>query len=164
MGFRETTAEMETDYANITNAWAVHLMPSLCDAITFLGATYSSGLGTAFQTQRAISGGQSAPCAPYNTAYLVHKNTLAVGRRGNGRMFLPGVHESATSPAGFLDPAISNPIQTALNALFAAWKTQGFQPVLLHSPYTGNETPPSTIIEDIGLDAQVATQRNRMRR
>lgn len=164
IGFRYLGDDFEADHINVTNGWTVRMMPFLGSPITFLGAKYSTNLGTVAETTRAVPGGVSVPTAPYSVAYLIHKHNFTVGRRGNGRMFLPGVNEGAVNAAGFIAPAEYTPLQAGMDALYEGFVTDNFQPVLFHGPGAGSATPPSSFVTSFGVDQRVATQRNRLRR
>lgn len=164
LGLRYSGSDFEADYANATNGWSARMMPMFGPAITFVGATYRTNEGTVAETTRAVSGLNANETAPYNVAYLVHKHNFTVGRRGNGRMFLPGVDEESVSPAGALEPSHFATLQTALTAFYDGLVSDEFQPVLFHSPTPDDPTPFSSFVTGFGLDVRVATQRNRLRR
>lgn len=164
LGLRYEGSNFESDYVNATNGWSARMMPIFGDPITFLGATYRSNEGTVAETTRAVGGTGAGATAPYNVAYLVHKHNFTIGRRGNGRMFLPGVNETMVGSAGEISPGWFTTLQTALTAFYDGLVSDEFQPVLFHSPTAGNPTPPSSFITGFGLDVRVATQRNRLRR
>lgn len=92
-------------------------------------------------------------------AVLVQKNTLLGGRKGRGRMFLPGTAEADCDPSGVLAAANRTQIQTAWNSFLDKMDVEGLPLVLLHS----DQTPPS-VLESFTVSSTVATQRRRVRR
>jgi hypothetical protein len=107
-----------------------------------------------------VAGGQAAGSDAPQVAVLVRKKTPFGGRKGRGRMFVPGVTETGTSAGGLLVDTDFNGFQTQ----FDAWlldHDQGGVPVhLLHTevglaPY---------VVEDMEVQRLVATQRRRLRK
>lgn len=127
----------------------------------------------------AIPGGvASAGGMQPATAYLITKNTDLGGRRGKGRLYLPGVDESVVSPTG----VVSAGQITALQAEISEWRTNlitsNIPMVLLHGPPTawqlvngqprrvpvgGNFNDVPNAVTSLVLDGTVATQRRRLR-
>lgn len=109
-------------------------------------------------TVAGTSGGGSVPS---NTGLLVRKITGQAGRAGVGRMYLPPaiLDESVVNNNGVLTPAAQVAYQINVSAFFGALVAAGLQPVLFHSTQ-----PLSTVITQLLVDNQVATQRRRMRR
>lgn len=104
-------------------------------------------------------------------AVLVHKNTDLGGRRGRGRMYVPGYQEEWVLNTGVIVAANLITLQgdyTAwFNELVASASIDGL--VLLHSPSAPDVEDPSPVpvptpITSVVVDAVVATQRRRLRR
>jgi hypothetical protein len=105
-----------------------------------------------------ITGESVAP----NTAFLIRKLTGVGGRTGRGRLFLPGVAESAVGPGGALTSTYAVDISATFNAFQLNMATAGLPLALLHSPDSPVSTP--MLITSLSCDTRVATQRRRLRR
>lgn len=102
---------------------------------------------------------------PQNTALLARKSTALGGRRGRGRMFIPGVRQQEVSSAGVVSTTYVSAWNVNLAAISVGGTTHtafGFlgQVQLLHE--TGSQTP--TEVTDLSMQNIVATQRRRLRR
>lgn len=106
-----------------------------------------------------MPGLSSATSVPPNVAILVHKHTGAGGRQGRGRMYLPGWVEGVVDSGGLVDPTLRANLETNLEDFRAKMEVDDMQLVVLHGdflvPYPINE---------LSVDARVATQRRRLRR
>ncbi len=114
-------------------------------------------------------GGGAAAALPQNCAYLVHKRTAAPGRRGRGRLFIPGVPEGLTDARGLISAAQVTGMQTALNLLLARYSGDGTTPlgkwmVVLHTiADLAVPGPPPNRVTALTCDPTIATQRRRLR-
>jgi len=86
-----------------------NLLPVLSDDITLLGGDVKNISGSVAQEAEvslvsANAGGDSADSLPSTNAAVVALKTAHPGRTGRGRMFLPGIPESASANSA-LDPA-----------------------------------------------------------
>jgi hypothetical protein len=132
--------------------------------VTVQVGTNASGEGPFFTQQSAVgplnSPGTSA-LVPQNTALLVRKATDQPGRRGRGRMYIPGaVSEAGVSNIGIIDSTSVVNRQTAFNNWLSRLTTEGYDPVVLHQ--TGDPSP--AFIVGFFVSNLAATQRRRMRR
>lgn len=100
----------------------------------------------------------NAPSPP-NVAYLVRKNTNIGGRQGRGRMYLPGVNESAVDAAGGIAGTLIADLSGRLGTAFAGFIADNLPPVLLHE----DALAPTPLI-NLDISGQVATMRRRLRR
>jgi hypothetical protein len=133
--------------------------------------------GPTVEFVETIGGNILTAQAPPNLCFLIRKQTALGGRRGRGRMFLPGVAEADVDQAG----NVSEARQTGLNASFgtfhAALVTLDSPMVLLHDPATVwaledgqpvrvpvGVAPAPTVVTSLSAQAVAATQRRRMRR
>lgn len=91
-------------------------------------------------------------------AVLVRKSTPLGGRKGRGRMYLPGVPESQVDPGGFLATGVAASYQTRASAFLGGLAAATIPMVLLH----GDSTTPS-LVGALTIDGTVATQRRRQR-
>lgn len=96
---------------------------------------------------------------PPNVAYLVQKRTSTPGRRGRGRMYLPGVPEGAVGNGGDVAPATVIGLNTNLSDWLDDASGHGWTPVLFHAsaPFAPSDVT-SLLAQPI-----VATQRKRLR-
>lgn len=103
----------------------------------------------------------TASALPNNTAVLVRKVTAAGGRRGRGRMYIPGIVEGDVDAAGGINNTPRAAWQTAIDAMFT--NLVGLPSIdalaLLHdtAPFGPND------ITSLEVQLKVATQRRRMR-
>lgn len=107
-------------------------------------------------------GSAGNPGVPANTALLVKKVTSFGGRKGRGRMFLPGIQSSVIDPngnlhSGFLTTALAN-----LNDFLGKLGAAQLPMALLHGDHETGLAPYEVNVLDIG--SKVATQRRRLRR
>lgn len=107
------------------------------------------------------SGGASAESVPNNTAILVRKSTGLGGRRGRGRMFIPGPSRDQIEATGAMSGAYRTSWQNAVDGLldFATLDANVDRAVLFHqtAPFVPTE------IVSLTVEQRVATQRRRMR-
>ena len=98
------------------------------------------GSGSVDSTADPVAGTRSVAMAPTAMSIIARKNTPFLGRRGRGRMFLPGMcAEADVSESGAVDQASVVVFNAALQNFFedlVSGDTLGppLQPVLLHSP------------------------------
>lgn len=156
----------------LTAAWASEISNVL------MGNTYTLTKGILYIGQ---DGGASIPFEdvvndpgpgtggrlPQNCAVLVDKLTSVAGRRGRGRLYLPGsLSETAVDNVGVIAGTNLTTHQDAFDAFLAAllFDEQGADPtsppVLFHA--SGDQTP--TPITAFSVQPRIATQRQRLRR
>jgi len=152
--------------------------------------TQDGGGTSVFTRASAIPGLIAGPCFPPNCAVIIEKRTALGGRRGVGRMFVPGIVESEDDQDGRL--AVSR--ITAWNAAFASFLTllkaapsgsgataeKPVTPYLFHGNATtttrvrsggtltvttteGAAGPPPDEITSFSCDPVLGTQRRRLR-
>lgn len=104
-------------------------------------------------------GANTGATAPPNTAWLIRKRTGSGGRRGRGRMFVPGIRETDVDQAGVITAAQVTGAQALATAFGNALTTNATPMVLLHSeaPFTPE------LVTALTVDSRVATQRRRLR-
>lgn len=110
-------------------------------------------------------GGQATTMLPSNSATLVRKRTGSAGKRGRGRLYLPGVAKPDVNDLGIIDGAVVASYQTS----FDDFKT-GFEAVaggpsfcILHRSEGAGTEPPPTPITAFEVQSKIATQRRRLR-
>lgn len=102
-----------------------------------------------------LSGGAMTPI---NNSFLLQKRTVDPGRRGRGRMYLPGVSEGSVENDGTLGTGVAAGLATNVEDWLLGWPAD-WLPVLLHqvAPFTPS---PGLVIN---VSPRIATQRTRLR-
>lgn len=118
----------------------------------------SGGLSI-FQSSSAASTGTSANTpAPPNCTWVVRKSTAAGGRRGKGRMHLPGVIEANVDSLGQVDAGAMTTYNGRLALLLADHAAAGMAMTLLHSHGSSIPTP----ITGLVVAPKIGTLRKRL--
>jgi hypothetical protein len=104
-------------------------------------------------------GAGDSAAAPPNVSVLVRKNTALGGRKGRGRMYIPGVAEADSDGAGVMSSVRQAAWQAQADTFLVAAALGGLAGVVLHE----DATTPTPIIS-LAVDGRVATQRRRLRR
>lgn len=153
--------------ADLKTAWDDNLLPITSSVVTLSRIMLKYGpvsTGPAFELPGGELGTDGGALQPPNCAVLVQKRTIMGGRKGRGRVYLPGI----SSVSGGLDSA-GNFTQAKADDVTAAmegWRTDitagdtgpGATPVLLHS----DATTPDEIVAFTCVP-KLATQRRRLR-
>lgn len=113
-------------------------------------------------------GGAGGEVLPPNCAFLVRKRTSSAGRRGRGRMYLPGVPEALVDSAGNLTGGTQADLQAAVDGWLADLATpdvggQPYAPVILHRSEGAGVEPAPTPVTFFEAEGKIATQRRRLR-
>lgn len=143
--------------------WAETILAVQNDDITLASTLCKNGpnsTGASAEFSDPQGGGNANAGAGPQVSYLVQKLTGHGGRKGQGRMFIPGATEADFDSSGVLDGTRFGVIQDAVGAFFDGWDGSPHGLALLHSldgddPYD---------ITALALSSRVATQRQRMRR
>ena len=148
------------------------IMPSsyLLD-FTTLYAGDDSGTPTVWESEAAGTpgGASSSNTLPQNCALLVSKRTGLAGRRGRGRLYLPGQPEAGWNELGDVQGTWGTNTQDAFDAWMADLTSTGpgFEPnppyILHRSEGAGTEPAPTEITAMI-CSSKLATQRKRLRK
>jgi len=122
----------------------------------------SDGGDLIYEVSTFDPGGVASAPLPNNCAVLVRKRTEIGGKRGRGRMFIPGVSREGVDGAGMLNTGTKNAWSAATALIFNANGTANTnvgQPVLFH------QTPPyePSVIVSLSVHPKISTQRRRMR-
>jgi hypothetical protein len=120
--------------------------------------TSESVVFTSTNAQRV--GARSGDATPPQICYLVNKVTGVGGRRGRGRMYLPGCNHTEIDSNGQLSSGILNDLGVQLSAFQTAVEALGWELELFHS---SAPTTAFTIV-DLVPQALCATQRRRLDR
>lgn len=118
------------------------------------------------------AGGSSDQPAPQNCAILIHKRTSHAGRRGRGRLYLPGPLEASVDQAGVIQPS---PYLASLQTMANTWNSDidGVADLdghmwLLHSTTPAipvpTDLPVPYEVTSLIVDPIIATQRRRLRK
>ena len=160
-------------YGNLASSG---LVTALADVVGFIGVNlyvgqdggptlvYESFPGT---TQGTADG----TALPSNTAYLIRKRTGAAGRRGRGRVYVPGCGEGQVDNLGMVDATHLGVLQDAADTWWGYCNVDPEVPglpllpmVILHRSEGAGVEPAPTPITSLQVDNMVATQRQRLRR
>lgn len=173
-------------------AWRANILPNMSVDISLVRTTASIAQdgGDPLLFERvpvsAAPGTAAGTVLPPNVAVLIRKTTALGGRRGRGRMFLPGMLESFADNAGNVSTSSQGSFNTAFAAYLAALGAAAgggelpVIPLLLHNNSTtttrssgggsttvtvteGAAGPVPTVITGFQCDPKVATQRRRLR-
>lgn len=108
-------------------------------------------------------GTNSSDFLPQNCALLLQKRSEVGGRRNRGRMYIPGVPETACNEVGVLTTTYTNAVKGLCDTFAAEYQDPAefntSAMVILHS--TGDPTP--TEVTLLTVDERIATQRRRLR-
>lgn len=145
--------------ADITaNNWLAPLSNTI-DVASILIKLGPDATGPSAEFASSLGGGTAGNVSPPNVAVLVHKHTAVGGRRGRGRMYLPGVIETVVGDDGTLDNTFRTGIETDLNDFLAALDASSIPMHVLH----GDSSTPNEV-QSLGVSLKAATQRRRLRR
>ncbi len=148
-------------------AWSDHIADLTSTIVDLTRVTLKVGpssTGATYQDVTAASGNDGGSLLPPNSAVLVQKLTNLGGRKGRGRVYLPGISEisGTLDSSGTFSSGEAGVITAAMNALLLDIGTgsasEGAPLVLLHSDST---TP--TLIVQFFCENKIATQRRRLR-
>lgn len=106
-----------------------------------------------------VLGGNTGAQVSPNVALLVEKQTGLGGRRGRGRMYIPGIIEAAVTEGGDLTGDAPTDFQNAADELLTLLLGSLIEMVVLHSVVS--VVP--TAVTALTVDQRVATQRRRLR-
>jgi hypothetical protein len=166
IGVQLEAADPGTVLSGAADAWISNFSPIISEV-------WSSGkvvitIGTSDPSAPIVGelnfdpwGGVTLDCCPPNVSTLIRKQTLAGGRKGRGRMFLPSPAEDGIDDAGLFSTSQHADNQTrATDFLADVGDIEGVSGVFLF--HTDPLDDPSEIV---GLTAMqmVATQRRRLR-
>lgn len=165
-GPRTAVAIANSMYSVMTTAGHPGAANSMVDDYQFLGVSVAEGTSTGDivgQKLLTVNGSVTDSCVPSNCALLVQKNTALGGRRYRGRFFAPPsfLNEGAVDQSGNIVPANVTALQAQWEAVRSGMVADQMEPVLFHQ---GASAPAPTPITSFTVQAQIATQRRRMRR
>jgi len=162
--------------------WIARIMPQLTNDVTLSKVRVKFGpdaTGAFAEVAANTPGGLDTTSLAPNTAYLVNKSTSSGGRRGRGRMFIPGLAEVDVSDGGIITGGRLTLVDAALANFMADVVASVYDIVVLHSPATvwildangqprrqptAGAVPAPYLVTSMTAAAKVATQRRRLRR
>lgn len=165
----------------VRNAWAANLLDNQTDDISLVAVRTKFGpddTGPFAEVAFNDPGTVVATATPPNTAYLVTKGTAVGGRRGKGRMFVPGLPEVSVDDSGTITQPSLGTIQGRFDGFLGDLATASIPMVLLHEPATvwtlvngqprrvplPGPVPSPDEVTSLNVAARVGTQRRRLRR
>ncbi|HKZ20431.1 MAG TPA: hypothetical protein VJQ57_10000 [Acidimicrobiia bacterium] len=169
MGFEvvDFGTESPEDVANtIADAYTPNVMTRLASTLILqevyvkFGPNDVGPSGSAFRTTTGADAGQAVPP---NTAAIIRKATTLGGRRGNGRLYQPGLLEAQIDAGGNIAAGYVVDLQTEFDDFLTAVGAGGLNPVVLHGPGISSTPAPSPVTAFI-VQGVCGTQRDRMRR
>lgn len=154
---------------DVLDAWQTNVVPALSSDLQFRGGKIKFGpdaTGSIYEEVRLAVGGVGTPALPPNVAALVRKTSDIGGRRGRGRMFVPGIPEGSVDSNGGLSTGYRTTLGNAMEAFRLALVALTLPAVLLHDgPSAGGGAEPApTPIVTMTVTGAVATQRRRLKR
>lgn len=170
-GAAQAVAESIADSLNTSNA----LRAVISSLYKFTSIEVAINRGTAAEPDYEvgvvsvnISGSNGAAALPQNSAWILRKFTSLGGRRGKGRMFVPGLAEAVVSATGQVQDDFLDDLQAAATFFYGllSFIDGDVQcvPVLIHSAEVLANAPAPTIINSFGVDPIIGTQRRRLRK
>lgn len=144
------------------NAWLASFTEAQTDETNFKEVLVKFGPnidGISTVLPVGVVGGRDVLSESPNVAILVQKRTGTGGRKGLGRMFVPGLDQDDVTGAGQLTSTALALWQAKADEFLGHAAIAAFPPVLLHA-----EAGPPAPITDLVVSQTVATQRRRLRR
>lgn len=143
------------------NAWLASFTEAQTDETNFASVLVKFGPnidGVSTELPVNVVGGRDVLTEAPNTALLVQKRTATGGRRGRGRMFVPGLDQDDVTGAGKLTSTALALWQGKADEFLGHAAIAAFPPVLLHADAGGPHA-----LTDLVVSTTVATQRRRLR-
>ena len=162
-GFAGTPSDLGTQAIGWVSDSLV--MQGVSSRVTLSGVLVKYGpneTGPSAVTAADIDGGYSSSDELANAALLIHKVTPLGGRAGRGRMYWPGAPLTEATSGGVLQGTYISGTQDNWDSFLAEINEDVAAAVVLHGE--GGPISLPTPITEFVLDAQVATQRRRLRR
>lgn len=162
----------------VAGNWAAamqeEILPLMTPDVTLVSVTaVTDDLSAEITVGEAGGSSETTMNAP-NVAVLVKEVTASRGRRGRGRMFLPGLaFDSQVTSSGLMASGYVDSLQAAIDSFrLSAQTPDGMEMVVLQrtTPTVNppeNPTPPLSPppeVTDLQVQSKVASQRRRLRR
>lgn len=157
------TALAELIYDLCVSPGSICVAAEMLNDYTFNGVTVQNRQGDGMvvgEHLEPVNGVDSTSPITSNCALLVHKRTLAGGRRGRGRSMPPlyNINEAAVDVHGILAAPTYSFLGGIWDFLYTNMVSSGVPPELYHE-----DGAPGTPITEFAVDLRIATQRRRMR-
>jgi hypothetical protein len=163
IGFSNSGSNSAAECAeSFHDVWVAQMMPLLSSSLVLDAVRVKLGpdaTGPSADFNSGITGDVGGETETPQTALLVQKVTAIGGRKGRGRMFVPGVPGAIYSSSGIMSGVELAEFGTALFNFGGALTLAGLPTALLHSDATA-----PTLITSLTPSATAATQRRRIRR
>jgi hypothetical protein len=147
---------------SIIAAWVARWLPVQTGLITLASVLVKNGPNDT-GAQAEVASGQPGTAAvsgvPPNVALLVNKVTAVGGRKGRGRMFVPGILEANVDAGGIISGGSISTYITACVNFLTDLTTSGRTMVLLHADAA---TPPYDLVS-LSPSTKVGTLKGRLR-
>lgn len=154
LGLGEDTA---VDLANAAfDVYAQNIVPEMSNALRLSRVTLFVGddgpSGSVDSVRPSVVGAATASHPPTALSAIARKGTADLGRRGRGRMFIPGIlNESDVQQDGSVAASAISSTQAALDGFLDDLVTGGtasppLGPVLLHSAAPADPTPITSLL------------------
>lgn len=158
-GFKYDGSNINAAAPGIGNSWVAQVLPQLADELKLDSVTlYADGGAIGAWLYTATGASANAPASPPQVAAVIQKRTAQPGRKGRGRLYLPGIPNDHVQPSGGLTTQKINALTTA----FASWKTDctglSLYPCILHN----DPLLPPYLINEFLVNAKVGTQKRRL--
>lgn len=161
MGFLTGAGEDNTEREAVVDALE-NLLGQVSTLVQLDHVTFDIGSAdpvNAFVEENSLAFGLGGgDVLPPNVSWLIQRRTFQGGRRGRGRMFMPGVTAGSVDSQGNIDPGVVAGWSTNFDDFISDLPT-GWLPALMHA--TAPFTP--TLIAAFSPQGRVATQRKRLR-
>lgn len=162
------------------DAWDAEMLTSQVATCTHVSVEVKFGpddTGPSASNSRGTIGTAGGAGASPQVAFLAQKSTALGGRRGRGRLFIPGVAEGAVDVSGVVAGASFTQLAGDLTSFLASLDTKGIPMVLLHDPPTewvlvagqprrvpvAGSVPVPTPVTSLDASSTISTQRRRVR-
>jgi len=139
--FAYTGPNIYTAGGAISNAWNTAVMSSVGDVWKYIRFVLRTNEGAIQEIVKTDFGRTAHTPMPANIAFLIRKNSGQPGRRGRGRMFLPGVSEQDADQNGVVVGSKITELNANLATFYTAVTDADCDPCILHN--TNIVPPPS---------------------
>lgn len=125
--YKNATEDVPTQFEcqqiaeTVANSWATNIGLHLSNELFFTSVT-ARGMSSDFEQQynhplpANTKGGVISPAMPRNVAFVMQRSTGLTGRKGRGRIYIPGIAESQVANSE-IDSGTPAAIRTKLNIM-----------------------------------------------
>lgn len=156
----------------LRDQWQTEVIPLLPNNYTFEGIKYRDRnvapgvVGTRSPNGALpVVGPGASDVVPPNTCFLIRKSSVLVAGQRTGRMYLPGVPESAVDENGVIAGATVTAITGGVTDFLTGMNASGVgELVLVHFTGPTDATGTKSLIDSMECQGTAATMRRRMRK